>query len=174
MADWFVARFLDEWEEHTRGTASKVTTYDKACLEAELDASITNLRCRGPAHPGDRSCGVADRLMNQFHNEFVRLEKVVAREHKHELVTDSDRMRHFMLRARELVAAESNLCELPRLETIRNPFLTPSQCRACVRDDNLGFLKQRDQEVIESRRLQLLGALRRVLYTGPHTTASAW
>ena len=54
MADWFVARFLDEWEEHTRGTASKVPTYDKACLEAELDASITNLRRRssGPREIG--------------------------------------------------------------------------------------------------------------------------
>ena len=63
--------------------------------------------------------------------------------------------------AREIVAAEVGACAPPtRLEHIKNPFLTPSQCRACVEKNDLKALNQRDLEVVESRRAQMLGALR--------------
>ena len=74
MADWFVAQFLDEWEarEAETGGAPK---YQKKCLEVDFLAvsSDPTLQCRGPAYPGDVKCRVADRLMNQMHNEFIRL-----------------------------------------------------------------------------------------------------
>ena len=75
------------------------------------------------------------------------------------LVTDPERLSHFLLRSRELVAREAGACSFYRLQEIKNPFLTPGQCRKCVANGNLGALKVRDQEVIESRQMQLMGAL---------------
>ena len=159
MADWFVAQFLDEWEVH-RGTSSDVPKYNKRCLESDFHDSVTaKLQCRGPAWPGDTPCRVADRLMNQFHNEFIRIRSYVELGDARKLVTDQDRLAHFLLRSRELVAMEAGACKFHRLETIKNPFLSPGQCRECVRKDDLGMLKMRDMEVIESRRMQLMGAL---------------
>lgn len=159
MADWFVAQFLDEWEVH-RGTSSDVPKYNKRCLESDFHDSVTaKLQCRGPAWPGDTPCRVADRLMNQFHNEFIRIRSYVELGDARKLVTDQDRLAHFLLRSRELVAMEAGACNFRRLETIKNPFLSPGQCRECVRKDDLGMLKMRDMEVIESRRMQLMGAL---------------
>lgn len=157
---WFVAQFLDEWEIH-RGKESKVPKYNKRCLEHEFNGiAPQSLQCRGPAYPGDVKCRVADRLMNQFHNEFIRLQSFVEPGEARKLVTEQDRLAHFLLRSRELVARESGACSFYRLEDIKNPFLTGSQCRRCVATSQLGFLPLRDQEVIESRQMQLMGALR--------------
>lgn len=98
--------------------------------------------------------------MNQFHNEFIRLQNYVELGEARKLVTDQDRLAHFLLRSRELVARESGACSFHRLEDIKNPFLTPGQCRHCVSKGQLSFLPLRDQEVIESRQMQLMGALR--------------
>ena len=57
------------------------------------------------------------------------------------------------------MAREAGACEFNRLEDIKNPFLTGSQCRHCVSKGELGMLRHRDQEVIESRQMQLMGAL---------------
>ena len=160
MADWFVAQFLDEWEVQ-KGTSSNVPKYNKKCLESDFhEATTAKMKCRGPAYPGDVDCRVADRLMNQFHNEFLRIRSYVELGDARKLVTDQDRLAHFLLRSRELVAMEAGACKFHRLETVKNPFLSPGQCRECVRKDNLGMLKKRDVEVIESRRMQLMGALR--------------
>jgi hypothetical protein len=52
---------------------------------------------------------------------------------------------------------------------IKNPFLTPGQCRKCVSAETLGVLSKRDLEVIESRQLQLMSALRgRGLHSFPN------
>lgn len=160
MADWFVAQFLDEWEVQ-KGTSSNVPKYNKKCLESDFhEATTAKMKCRGPAYPGDTDCRVADRLMNQFHNEFLRIRSYVELGDARKLVTDQDRLAHFLLRSRELVAMEAGACKFHRLETVKNPFLSPGQCRECVRKDDLGMLKKRDMEVIESRRMQLMGALR--------------
>jgi len=50
--------------------------------------------------------------------------------------------------------------EGPCSEDIKNPFLSPGQCRHCVSAGTLGMLSKRDQEVIESRQMQLMSALR--------------
>mmetsp|Transcript_24922 Transcript_24922/g.61421 ORF Transcript_24922/g.61421 Transcript_24922/m.61421 type:complete len:193 (-) Transcript_24922:56-634(-) len=161
MADWFVAQFLSEWEVHTRGKQSNAPKYHKKCLEHEFNTIAPQmLKCRGPAYPGDVECRVADRLMNQFHNEFIRLQRYVELGDARKLLTDQERLSHFLLRSRELVAREAGACDFNRLEDIKNPFLTPGQCRHCVATGNLGVLSQRDQEVIESRQMQLTGALR--------------
>jgi len=160
MADWFVAQFMDEWEEQ-RGKESNVTKYSKKCLEHEFNSiAPQKLQCRSPAYPGDVKCRVADRLMNQFHNEFIRLQSYVELGDARKLITDPDRLKHFLLRSRELVARESGACSFLRLEDIKNPFLSPGQCRHCVSKGQLGFLNKRDQEVIESRQMQLTGALK--------------
>lgn len=157
---WFVAQFLEEWEIH-RGKESKVPKYDKKCLEHEFNAiAPQSLQCRGPAYPGDVKCRVADRLMNQFHNEFIRLQNVVELGEARKLVMEQDRLAHFLLRSRELVAREAGACSFHGLEDIKNPFLTGAQCRRCVAKGELRFLPLRDQEVIESRQMQLMGVLR--------------
>ena len=160
MADWFVAQFLDEWEarEAETGGAPK---YQKKCLEADFLAvsSDPTLQCRGPAYPGDVKCRVADRLMNQMHNEFIRLRDWVDLGEGRKLVTEQHRLAHFLLRSRELVAQEVGECSFARLETIKNPFLSPAQCRHCVKSDELAMLSARDRETIESRRAQLTDAL---------------
>lgn len=160
MADWFVAQFLDEWETH-KTEISGTPKYNKKCLEADFlqVSSRPELQCRGPAFPGDVKCRVADRLMNQFHNEFIRLRDWVELGEARKLVTDQHRLAHFLLRSREMVAQEVGACEVHRLEHIRNPFLTPSQCRHCVKNNDLKMLNRRDLETIESRRMQLIGAL---------------
>ena len=160
MADWFVAQFLDEWETH-KTEISGTPKYNKKCLEADFlnVSSRPELQCRGPAFPGDVKCRVADRLMNQFHNEFIRLRDWVELGEARKLVTDQHRLAHFLLRSREMVAQEVGACEVHRLEHIRNPFLTPSQCRHCVKNNDLKMLSRRDLETIESRRIQLIGAL---------------
>ena len=161
MADFFVAQFLDEWtssEQETKGPPR----YNRRCLEVDFItvSSTPTLQCRGPAHPGDMKCRVADRLMNQHHNEFLRLRDWVELGEGRKLITDPHRLAHFMLRSREIVAAEVGACAPPtRLEHIKNPFLTPSQCRKCVVKNELSALNTRDKEVVETRRAQLLGAL---------------
>jgi hypothetical protein len=75
------------------------------------------------------------------------------------LVTEQHRLAHFLLRSRELVAQEVGECSFARLETIKNPFLSPAQCRHCVKSDELAMLSARDRETIESRRAQLTDAL---------------
>ena len=92
--------------------------------------------------------------------QFIRLQTFVELGDARKLVTDQDRLAHFLLRSRELVAREAGACEFDRLEDIKNPFLTESQCRHCVAKGELGFLPLRDQEVIESRQMQLMGALK--------------
>ena len=84
-------------------------------------SSRPELQCRGPAFPGDVKCRVADRLMNQFHNEFIRLRDWVELGEARKLVTDQHRLAHFLLRSREMVAQEVGACEVHRLEHIRNP-----------------------------------------------------
>ena len=144
MADWFVAQFLDEWEarEAETGGAPK---YQKKCLEVDFLAvsSDPTLQCRGPAYPGDVKCRVADRLMNQMHNEFIRLRDWVDLGEGRKLVTEQHRLAHFLLRSRELVAQEVGECSFARLETIKNPFLSPAQCRHCVKSDELAMLSAR-------------------------------
>ena len=162
MADFFVAQFLDEWAA-MEATSKGTPKYNRKCLEVDFAtvSSSPTLQCRGPAYPGDVKCRVADRLMNQHHNEFLRLRDWVDLGEGRKLVTDDFRLAHFMLRAREIVAAEVGACAPPtRLEHIKNPFLTPSQCRACVEKNDLKALNKRDLEVVEARGAQLLGALR--------------
>lgn len=161
MADFFVAQFLDEWSS-SEGEKKGPPKYDRKCMEVDfmLVSSSPTLQCRGPAYPGDVKCRVADRLMNQHHNEFLRLRDWVDLGEGRRLVTDPHRLAHFMLRSREIVAAEVGACAPPkRLEHIKNPFLTKAQCRQCVRNGDLDVLTQRDKEVVQTRRAQLLGAL---------------
>jgi hypothetical protein len=76
MADWFVAQFLDEWEAHRK--ESDVPKYNKKCLEHEFATTdALRLQCRGPAYPGDVKCHLADRLMNQLHNEVRARQNVI-------------------------------------------------------------------------------------------------
>ena len=112
-----MAQFLDEWEVQ-KGTSSNVPKYNKKCLESDFhEATTAKMKCRGPAYPGDVDCRVADRLMNQFHNEFLRIRSYVELGDARKLVTDQDRLAHFLLRSRELVAMEAGACKFHRLET---------------------------------------------------------
>ena len=160
MADFFVAQFLDEWAA-MEATSKGTPKYNRKCLEVDFAtvSSSPTLQCRGPAYPGDVKCRVADRLMNQMHNEFIRLRDWVDLGEGRKLVTEQHRLAHFLLRSRELVAQEVGECSFARLETIKNPFLSPAQCRHCVKSDELAMLSARDRETIESRRAQLTDAL---------------
>ena len=67
-----MAQFLEEWDSSSaqRGKQSNVPKYNKKCLEYEFNTIMPQkLQCRGPAYPGEVKCRVADRLMNQMHNE---------------------------------------------------------------------------------------------------------
>ena len=153
MADFFVAQFLDEWAA-MEATSKGTPKYNRKCLEVDFAtvSSSPTLQCRGPAYPGDVKCRVADRLMNQMHNEFIRLRDWVDLGEGRKLVTEQHRLAHFLLRSRELVAQEVGECSFARLETIKNPFLSPAQCRHCVKSDELAMLSARDRQTIESRR----------------------
>ena len=134
--------------------------YNRQCLEHDFKSTAPQkLQCHAPAYPGDSKCRASDRIMNQFHNEFIRLQSHVELGDARRLIMEPDRLRHFMLRSRELVALESGACSMLRLKDIKNPFLSPEQCRQCISEGKTDFLNTRDFQVVESRRLQLMQTL---------------